>query len=523
MSAQRIDEDRDGKKAAAGEVLRPDLCVIGAGEAGVSAALEAASSGASVVLVERDAFGGAHLRGGCIPSKGLVAAAARAQTMRDAAAFGLSPGDPRIDFAGLRARLAANAAELALARAPERLAACGVQVLRAQAHFLDPITLVAGEATIQAGRFVVATGGRPALPDIPGLAETPHLTSDTIFDMPDLPESLVVLGGGPLGLELAQAFCRLGCSVVVIERHALLPREDRELAACVEAGLRAEGVDIRIGARVVSVEGGKVAKRGNGVRLLLEPSTEGEPGEVVTGDRLLVATGRAPVLDGLDLDRARVRVEPTGIVVDARMRASNRRIYAIGDCAGAGGQGYRFSHAARRQSEIVVADVLHRSREAFDLRLAPRVTFTDPELAAVGEIEDEARARRKGVRVLRLPFAVNERARIEGRLDGLLKLVLAKNGRVLGCAIAGRGAGEMIALWTLVVSRGMRLAELSGLVAPNPTLSELSFDAVRAATASARARGEGGRPGLLARLRLGSRRQLLRFSLRLRALARLSG
>lgn len=499
MSAQRIDDDRKHKPAA--DVLRPDLCVIGAGEAGLSAALDAAALGASVILVEHAAFGGAHLRGGCISSKALVAAAARAQTIREAAAFGLNASEPQVDFAALRSRIAAISAELALARSPERLVASGVRVLRAQARFLDRLTLVAGEATIQARRFVVATGGRPARPDIPGLAGTPHLTSDTIFDLPERPDSLVVLGGGPLGLELAQAFRRLGSRVVVIERHVLLPREDRELAACVEARLRAEGVDIRIGARVASIEGDA-----DGVRLRLEPAGESEPAAVVTGARLLVATGRAPFLDGLDLERAGVRAEPSGIVVDARMRAANRRIYAIGDCAGAGGQGYRFSHAARRQAEIVVADALGRGRKGFELRLAPRVTFTDPEIAAVGEGEDEARAggkdaRKSRVRVLRLPFAINERARIEGRLDGLMKLVLAPDGRVLGCAIAGRGAGEMIAFWTLVVSRGLRLSDLDGLVAPNPTLSELSLEAARAAVASAQARGEGPRPGALPALR----------------------
>lgn len=489
-----MDRETMEAKSAAGEVLRPDFCVIGAGEAGIAAARAAAAFCASVILVESGAFGGAHLAGGCVDSKGLAVAAARARMSCDGAVFGLDAAEPRVDLGILRARLAAVSAELALSRSPEALAAAGIRVIRAPARFLDRITALAGDATIQARRFVLATGGRPAIPDIPGLARTPYLTSDTIFGIPALPARLVVLGGGPLGLELAQAFRRLGSEVVVIESHLLLPREDRELAACVEARLRAEGVELRLGARVAAVEGGP-----EGVRLRLEPATPDAPGEVVSGSSLLVAAGRAPVLDGLDLDRAGIRVDPTGVVVDARMRSSNPRIHAIGDCAAAGGRGYRFVHAARRQAEIVVADALGARREVFDPRLAPRVTFTDPEIAAVGESEEEARAKRRGVRVLRLPFAVNERARIEGRLDGLLKLVLARDGRVLGCAIAGRGAGEMIALWTLVVSRGMRLSDLAGLVAPNPTLSELSFETVRAAAAAARARGEGARPGLGAR------------------------
>lgn len=521
--ADAVDVKTMGAESAAGEVLRPDFCVIGAGEAGVAAAREAVAFGASVVLVADGEFGGAHLKGGCVHSKALVAAAARARVFEDAAGFGLTAGAaPAVDFAALRARLAGVADELALSRSPEALAAAGIRVVRARARFLDRITVVAGEATIQARRFILATGGKPAIPDIPGLAQTPYVTSDGIFDIPELPARLVVLGGGPLGLELAQAFRRLGSEVVVVESHVLLPREDRELAACVEARLRAEGVELRLGARVASVEGDR-----EGVRLRLEPETPGAPGEAVSGTLLLVATGRAPALDGLDLDKAGIRVDASGIVVDVRMRSSNPRVHAIGDCAAAGGRGYRFTHAARRQAETVVARALGARREPFDPRLAPRVTFTDPEIAAVGESEEEARAKRKGkgtgkrdgVRVLRLPFAASERARIEGRLDGMLKLVLARDGLVLGCAIAGRGAGEMIALWTLVVARGMRLSDLSGLVAPNPTLSELSFDALRAAAAAARARGEGPRPGRFER----AARALRRLGGRLRALLRGTG
>lgn len=513
--ADAVDVKTMGAESAAGEVLRPDFCVIGAGEAGIAAAREAVAFGASVVLVADGEFGGAHLAGGCVHSKALLAAAARARVFEDAAGFGLRAGAaPAVDFAALRARLAGVADELALSRSPEALAAAGIRVVRARARFLDRITVVAGAATIQARRFILATGGRPAIPDVPGLAQSPYVTSDGIFDIPELPARLVVLGGGPLGLELAQAFRRLGSGVVVVESHVLLPREDRELAACVEARLRAEGVELRLGARVASVESDR-----EGVRLRLEAETPGAPGEVVSGTLLLVATGRAPALDGLDLDKAGIRVDASGIVVDARMRSSNPRVHAIGDCAAAGGRGYRFTHAARRQAEIVVAEALGARRERFDPRLAPRVTFTDPEIAAVGESEEEARAKRKGVRVLRLPFAASERARIEGRLDGLLKLVLARDGAVLGCAIAGRGAGEMIALWTLVVARGMRLSDLSGLVAPNPTLSELSFDALRAAAAAVRARGDGPRPGRFER----AARALRRLGGRLRALLRGTG
>lgn len=501
-------EATDGRPQAARDgTLRPDLCVIGAGEAGLRAALAGVAGGASVVLVDRSegAFGGAHLHAGCISSKAFVAEAARPSSP-------VSASGPASDFAAryaqARERARRVSGDLALARTPERLAALGVRVLRAEARFLDPLTLVAGDATIQARRFIVATGGRPAIPAIPGLADAPYLTSDTIFALDAPPESLVVLGGGPLGLELAQSFRRLGAAVVVVEPYVLLPREDRELAACVEARLRAEGVDFRLGARAASIEA-----RPGGVRVLLE--AEGGPGEAVEAAALLVATGRAPVVEGLDLDKARVRVEPAGIVVDARMRSANPRIHAIGDCSGAGGQGYRFTHAARRQADIVVADALFGRREAFDPRLTPRVTFTDPEVASVGESEDEARARRKAVRVLRHPFAENERARLEGRLDGMMKLVLTPEGRVLGCAAAGAGAGELIALWTLAIAKGLRLQDVAALAAPNPTLSELSADAARAALAAAAARGEGERPSRIA----GLSRALARLADRLRGRA----
>ena len=299
------------------------------------------------------------------------------------------------------------------------------------------------------------------MPPIPGLEDVPYLTNETIFERKRLTRRLIIVGGGPIGLELAQAHRRLGAEVTVLEGGEILAREDRELAALVRRRLVEEGVDIREETKLARVE-----KRGNGVRAHLD-----HPGGTtfVDGSHLLLATGRKANVEGLGLEAAGIRFSPAGITVSPRLRTSNRRVYAIGDIAG----GAQFTHLASFHAGIVLRAILFRLPARADRTEIPRVTFTDPEIAHVGLMETEARDSHRHVRVLRWPYAENDRAQTERQTEGHIKLVTDRRGRVLGASIAGAQAGEQIALWSLVVAKGMRVHDLAGLVLPYPTLSEI--------------------------------------------------
>jgi pyruvate/2-oxoglutarate dehydrogenase complex dihydrolipoamide dehydrogenase (E3) component len=445
------------------EILKPDLCVVGGGSGGLSVAAIAASFGVSVVLVERDRMGGDCLNVGCVPSKALIAAGERAQAIRDAGRFGLERGEPRTNYARVRDHVQGVIAAIAPNDSAERFTALGVRVIRGEARFTDRRTLVAADVTIRARRFVLATGSRPAVPPIPGLADVAYLTNETVFDLTRRPERLVVIGGGPIGVELAQAHRRLGAEVSLVEAGRLLPREDAELAAVVERRLAAEGVDIRAGAQVAAVEA-----RGDRIAVLLEG------GEAIEASHLLIATGRTPTIDGLGLEAAHIAADRTGIVVGRSLRTSNRRVYAIGDCAGGAGAAYRLTHSANHQAGLVIRNALFRLPVDVHADPMPRVTFTDPELAAVGMSEDDARAASRRFRILRWPLSENDRAQAERATDGLVKAIVTPRGRILGCAIAGPRAGELIAPWALAMRKGLKVQDLAGTVFPYPTLSEAS-------------------------------------------------
>ncbi len=437
--------------------LDTDVCVIGAGSGGLSVAAGAAQLGVRVVLIERGAMGGDCLNTGCVPSKALLAAAHAAQGVRDAAALGVTAGPPQVDFAAVQRHVHGTIASIAPHDSQERFEGLGVTVLRVPARFLDPRTVDADGTRVRAKRFVLATGSRPAVPDLPGLDGVPFLTNETIFTLTELPRHLVVLGGGPIGCELAQAFRRLGAEVTVLARSRLLPREDADLSAVVAARLRAEGVDVREHVSVSAV--------GPGITLAL---SHGGP---LTGSHLLVATGRQPTVEGLGLDVAGVAVEKAGVRVDHRLRTTNRRIYAVGDVAGLG----QFTHLAGYHASRVVQAMLFRLPLGRTGAAIPRVTYTDPELAQVGLTEAQARAAHgDGVRVLTAPLADNDRARCEGRTDGLLKVVTTRRGRVLGAGVVGAQAGDLLAPWILAVDGAVSLRALAGMVAPYPTRGEVT-------------------------------------------------
>ena len=435
-----------------------DLIVIGAGAAGLTAAGGSARLGLRVALIERDRMGGECLNTGCVPSKALIAAARRMHLMRSAPAVGVAAVEPECDFARVRAHVRASIAAIAPHDSEERFRGWGVEVIHGQARFLDGHSVAVNDRRLAAPRIVVAVGSRPTIPGIEGLAHTLYLTNETVFDLDVLPRHLIVLGGGTVGMEMAQAFRRLGTAVTVVEAGRPLSRDDPEAAAVVLEQLAAEGVAIRSGTRAA-----RVSAAAEDVRV------EVEPGEAITGSHLLVAAGRTASLDGLKLDAAGVQATPNGIRVDARRRTSNPRIYAIGDCR----EGPRFTHAAGYEGALVVREVALGLRAAADYRALPWVTYTDPELAQVGLTEAAARERHGRIEVHRLPFADNDRAVTDGATAGFIKVVKAR-GKVVGATLVGAGAGELVLPWSLAIAGKASLRAISGAIVPYPTRSETS-------------------------------------------------
>jgi pyruvate/2-oxoglutarate dehydrogenase complex dihydrolipoamide dehydrogenase (E3) component len=443
------------------EVLRPDVCVIGAGAAGLAVAAAAAAFDASVVLVEKGKMGGSGLNCGSVPSRALIAAANRAHDSAAAGIFGVD-AEPRIDFARVHRHIQKTIAAIAPDDAKERFTGLGVQVISGTGAFTNRRTVtVDGKIEIKARRFVIATGSSPAIPPIPGLAETPYLTNETVFDLTALPSHLVVLGGNPIGLEFAQAFRRLGAQVTVLEVDRPLPTDDAECAVIVLDALAGEGVAIRAGTAVTSVRGAA-----GGFTLTAK---HGDAEETITASHLLVAGGRVPRFDGLGLKYARIKHGPGGIVVNRHLKTSNRRVYAVGDATGA----LMLTHVADYHAGIVVRDALYRLPAKVSYTGIPRVTYTDPELAHVGLSEEEAK-RKGSIRLLRWSYHDNDRAQAERTTRGHLKVVTSKSGRVLGATIVGAHAGDLIAPWTLAIAEGINISAMAQVIAPYPTFGEIN-------------------------------------------------
>ena len=436
-----------------------DLAVIGAGSAGLSVTAAAAQLGVKVVLIERGRMGGDCLNTGCVPSKALLAAAHTAQAIRGARRLGLRVAEPAIDWDAVRAHVQGAIMAIAPADSETRFRALGATVLRGQARFVAPNTLEVDGQRITARRIVVAAGSRATVPPIPGLDRVPFLTNETLFDLPQQPEHLLILGGGPIGLEMADAFAGLGSRVTVVEAATIASREDPELAAGLRQALAARDVTILEGAAVTAVED--------------RPTLVLADGRRIVGSHLLVAVGRRPNLDGLDLKAGGVRASPAGIVTDRGLRSvSNRRVFAAGDIADPVGIGPRaFTHVGLYHAGIIVRRLLFRLPARIDYAALPRVTYTHPELAQVGLTEAEARASGLAVSVLRWPLSDNDRAIAEGDTAGLVKLIVAR-GRVVGAGILAPSAGEMIGTWTLAIGERTRMSRLAGMIVPYPTRAE---------------------------------------------------
>ena len=442
-----------------------DLIVIGAGSAGLTAAGGAAMFGLRVALIEGGDMGGECLNAGCVPSKALIAAASRAQTAQVADRFGVTLSPPTIDMAGVHAHIRQAIATIAPHDSQDRFEAMGIEVIRAPAGFLDATTLQAGNQRVSAPRIVIATGSRPAIPPIEGIADVPYLTNETLFDLDVLPDRLLILGGGAMGCEMAQAFARLGSAVTLVEHGEVLAREDHDAAALVVARLESEGVTIVANTKVTRAD-----RHEDGVRLTLTDN------RTVTGSHLLIAAGRRVDLDDLGLNAAGVDHDDDGITVDARRRTSNKRVFAIGDCRA----GPRFTHVAGYEGSLVALQVATGWPSSVDWKALPRVTYTDPELAQIGLTELEARERHGTIEVTREKFADNDRAVTEGDTAGFVKMIRHR-GKVVGVTIVGARGGDLLLPWAQIITGKASTFALGSAVVAYPTRSEIAKAAAFAA------------------------------------------
>ena len=444
------------------EIINVDLCIIGAGSGGLSVAAAAAAFGQKVVLIEKHKMGGDCLNYGCVPSKALIAAGKRAQAFRTSEKFGIMPGEPRIDHRGVHDHVQGVIAAIAPNESVERFTGLGVKVITAAGRFVDKSTVVAGEHRVTARRFVIATGSSPIVPPIPGLADIPYFTNETIFDNATRIPHLIIIGGGPIGLELAQAHRRLGSEVTVLEGAKAMAKDDPELAAVVLEHLRGEGIDIREGTLVERVAAGDG-------RITITAKKDGAP-VTIEGTHVLVAAGRRSNTADLGLEAAGIAFDKKGITVNAGLVTSNPRVFAIGDVTG----GLQFTHVANDHAGIVIRRMLFRLPAKATGRIVPWVTYTDPELAHIGMTEAQARETHGKINVLRWPYHENDRAQAERETAGHVKVITSKKGLILGASIVGSHAGELIQMWSLALSQGLNIKAMTAWISPYPTLSEIN-------------------------------------------------
>ncbi len=442
--------------------LKGDLIVIGGGSGGLSAAAGAAMLGLNVILYERAAMGGDCLNHGCVPSKALLAAAKAAASAREASRFGVNLSDPQVDWQKVREHVQGVIDTIAPVDSQERFEDLGCTVIREHARFADKKTIVSDSTVATARRIIIATGSTAFIPPIPGLAETPYLTNETVFTAPEFPAKLIILGGGPIGLEMAQAFARLGSEVTVIEMGRALARADADHATIAVEKLRGEGVTI--------LEGHKAARVSGEAGAVTVETEAADGGHTVTGTHVLVAVGRRTYLDGLELDAGGVAHTEKGVVTKPNLRStSNPRVWALGDAAGR----EQFTHMAGWHASAFVRSALFKTTTRADALPAPAVTYTQPEVAQLGLTEAEARdLHGDKVKIGRFAFHENDRAIAEGHTDGECKLVI-KGGKLLGASIVGDGAGDVIQLVSVAMSNGLGVKALTNFISPYPTRAEI--------------------------------------------------
>lgn len=439
--------------------ITTDLLVIGAGSGGLSVAAGAVQMGAKVVLLEDHKMGGDCLNYGCIPSKALIAAGKQAYALGRGAQFGVSNVVPKVDYAAAKDHVNKVIATIEPVDSQERFEGLGVTVIRERGRFTGENTVQAGDTEITARRIVVSTGSSPFVPPIPGLENVPYLTNESLWDLRELPKHLLIIGGGPIGIEMAQAHLRLGSKVTVIEGMKAMGKDDPELAAVVLERLREEGMIIEEDALAEEISG----KAG-------DLTVKAKDGRVFKGTHLLMAVGRAANVSDMELEKAGIEYSRRGIDVDASMRTSNKKVYAIGDVAGQ----LQFTHVAGYHAGVVIRSILFGLPSKAKQGHIPWATYTDPELAQVGLTEAQAREQYGNkAEVYRFPFHENDRAIAEGKTTGLIKVMVVK-GRPVGASIVGASAGDLIGVWALAIANNLKMSQVAGMVAPYPTLGEVN-------------------------------------------------
>ena len=448
------------------KILKADICIIGGGSGGLSVAAGAAQLGASVVLFERAEMGGDCLNTGCVPSKAMLEAAKIAKIANNGMpSMGISAGQAQIDFGAVKAHVRDVIAGIAPHDSEERFRGLGVNVIKSEASFTskDSVTAIQdGEPmSVRAKYFVVATGSHPVAPPINGLEGVSYYTNETIFDLNEKPQHLIIIGGGPIGIEMAQAHRRLGCDVTVLEAFAIMGRDDPDLVGRLMTKMTDEGIRLIEQARITSITQ-------NGARIMIDISD----GESIEGTHLLVAAGRRPNIDTLNLEAANISYDARGIQTDNRLRSSNKRVYAIGDVAGR----HQFTHVAGYHAGIVIRNILFKLPAKLRDDAIPWVTYTDPELAQTGLTWTEAVSRYGAEAVRRTDWELrdNDRARAARRTEGLIRVISDKKGKILGASILAPNAGELIHSWTLALQAGLKMSAMAGTIAPYPSWSEAS-------------------------------------------------
>ena len=447
------------------KTLRTDVCVLGGGAGGLAFAAGAVQMGARVVLVEKHKMGGDCLNYGCVPSKAMIAAGQLAYDMRHAERFGLPKSIVKADWRQVHRHVASVVEAIAPHDSVERFEGLGCTVIQASGSFIDRKTVLAGTKTVRAKYFVLATGSHPFVPPMEGIKNVPYFTNETIFDHQEDIKHLIVIGGGPIGLELAQAHLRLGAKVSIVERGGLLMHEDPDLAPLLLERLKSEGMSMLTHRNIVRLEGTK-----GKVRAVLSRA-DSEQHETLEGSHLLVATGRVPQLAGLNLEKAGIAYTHRGIRVDERLRTSRKRIYAIGDCSGSA----QFTHVAGYHAGIAIRNILFPMRAKVSLENLPLVTYCDPEIASLG-LSERAAVEQHGrdkVKTFSFDYEENDRAHAVHTPEGRIKVFLRK-GKILGVAVVGAHAGEMLAPWIVAKSAGLSIGQLANPIFPYPTLSEIT-------------------------------------------------
>lgn len=443
-------------------IIKTDVCVIGAGSAGLSVAAGAVQMGSKVVLIEQGKMGGDCLNYGCVPSKSLLAAAKHARNMRIADQFGIENHDPQIDYAKVRDHIRGVIATIAPHDSVERFESLGVTVLRESARFMSAQEVVVGQQRVKSKYFVIATGSSPAVPPLPGLDEISFLTNETIFDLDKCPDHLIIIGGGPIGCEMAQAHLLLGARVTVLEMFSIMPKDDSELVNVVRQCLLSDGLNLHEKVKVSKVE-----STNSGVVVTIE-NDQGV--ERVEGSHILIATGRKPNVADLDLEKAGVVYTTKGVQVSRRLRSSQKRIFAVGDVAGS----YQFTHTANYHAGIVLRNILFHMPAKVDYRAMPWVTYTIPELAHVGMNETIAQKAKVKYKILRTHFTEIDRSQVEHEIEGLIKVLVTPRGKILGVSIVGAQAGELITPWALALNKKLKIGALANIIVPYPTRSEIT-------------------------------------------------